>query len=883
MRLYFLISFILINSNLFSQTIISGRITTQNDQPIAGVNIIITKSDQIIIVAFAISDNEGLYKINYTGAWDSILIKITTIGFATIIHPIINKTQKLDFTLIPKATELPTVEVKSKPIMVQGDTTNYNVASFATKQDRVIGDVIAKLPGIEVDASGAIKYNGKAISNFYINGLDLFESKYSIANNNIPYDLVDKVQVLDNHQPIKVLDTLKNSTSPAINIELKKKARNKFIGRIKIGIGYSPVLSDDEIIAMQFNKGFQFISAYKYNNTGLSLVNEITERVTIRDNNESKQENEKEDIVSLISFPAPPIQEYRYNFNKTHLFHMSALKVLKNTAQVKFNIGYVNDYNKNIGSNTTTLFLPGDTTTISENQKKNSNTNKLNGDFYYTLNKRNKYIKNATKVQIDFNSASEIIENIKKVYENIDNPFYQVTNNFLLLTPIKKKLVSFKSITIFNKTSQNLGVEPGQFAEIFNQSLPFAQIKQSAVLNKLSSNNSIGLFTKLGKIDYEVNIGAEYLYKQLISSMLKINNQINYFLNDSFQNKLNWQNIRLYGNTSSIYKIAKKQVTVSLPIELNNLFVINKINNLSTKKSYLFFNPNINLLIPFAFYYTAEITFSHRNTLGNFTQATPGFILNNYRSISRNDTLLPVQKNNNVLVSASFKNPLRGLFCNISLSYSNINNNIVYSQSYTGLFSQRKAILLPNTQKSFIFSSRVNKYFSHGKTNVTLFYNYLWNQLLQIQQNNLVDNFSKTKILTAKINFDKFIFMSLEGNSIFKIFTNTAEPTNKTSSSFSIFQFEQNLKISFFITNKTTLYFNSEYYKLGDKQSLNNNYYFSDIGMKSAFKKIDWELNCNNITNNTLYTSVLLFNNLKQITQTQIRARTLIVKVFFKF
>ena len=190
---------------------------------------------------------------------------------------------------------------------------------------------------------------------------------------------------------------------------------------------------------------------------------------------------------------------------------------------------------------------------------------------------------------------------------------------------------------------------------------------------------------------------------------------------------------------------------------------------------------------------------------------------------------------------------------------------------------------LPNTQKSFIFSSRVNKYFSHGKTNVTLFYNYLWNQLLQIQQNNLVDNFSKTKILTAKINFDKFIFMSLEGNSIFKIFTNTAEPTNKTSSSFSIFQFEQNLKISFFITNKTTLYFNSEYYKLGDKQSLNNNYYFSDIGMKSAFKKIDWELNCNNITNNTLYTSVLLFNNLKQITQTQIRARTLIVKVFFKF
>ena len=42
-------------------------------------------------------------------------------------------------------------------------------------------DALKKVPGIEVEDNGGIKYNGKSISNFYINGMDLLGGKYNLA------------------------------------------------------------------------------------------------------------------------------------------------------------------------------------------------------------------------------------------------------------------------------------------------------------------------------------------------------------------------------------------------------------------------------------------------------------------------------------------------------------------------------------------------------------------------------------------------------------------------------------------------------------------------------------------------------------------------------
>ena len=50
----------------------------------------------------------------------------------------------------------------------------------------------------------------------------------------------------------------------------------KLIGRATLGIGASPLLSEDELIGMLFKKKIQFINTYKYNNTGLDNTKELS-------------------------------------------------------------------------------------------------------------------------------------------------------------------------------------------------------------------------------------------------------------------------------------------------------------------------------------------------------------------------------------------------------------------------------------------------------------------------------------------------------------------------------------------------------------------------------------------------------------------------------
>jgi hypothetical protein len=90
------------------------------------------------------------------------------------------------------------------------------------------------MPGIEVLPDGKILYQGKAINKYYIEGLDLLEGKYNLANDNLPYQEVSQVQILENHQPIKTLDSLQFSDRTALNIKLKNTYT--FTGQARLGV-----------------------------------------------------------------------------------------------------------------------------------------------------------------------------------------------------------------------------------------------------------------------------------------------------------------------------------------------------------------------------------------------------------------------------------------------------------------------------------------------------------------------------------------------------------------------------------------------------------------------------------------------------------------------
>lgn len=882
MKFLFSILLLFIATSLFSQSIISGTIFNQKNEPIPNVNVIILKQNQPQIISYSITNNSGAFQIICPVNLDSIEIKITIVGYATQIIVVTNKTQTIKFILVEKATELPTVTVKTNPISIQGDTTNYNVASFSGKQDRVIGDIIAKLPGIEIDPNGQIKYNGKAISNYYIDGLDLLENKYNIANQNIPYNLVDQVQVLNNHQPIKLFDSLNTSTTPALNIKLKKSAKNKLIGKAKVGLGIAPLLLDNEVTALQFNPKFQLISSYKNNNAGATLSNELA-NVSVKQVGDAAEQNIKENILSSFAIAKPTIGECKYLFNNTHLAHFNILKVLKNKNQLKFNFSYLHD-NKNIVSNTmTTFYLPTGSSTFTEKQKTRVYTNQLNTKLDYAINNRNLYLRNTTIAKIDYSKESNDIQNTSNISQKLTNPFYQYSNDFILHVPINKKIYSIASTINYNKTPQILDIEPGQFTQIFNQSIPYQQLKQYATLNNFNTNNSIGFLTQTGRLQQQIKIGAEYINKELQTSIDKIYNQTQYQLNDSFQNKINWQNTRLYAEANSTVKKGKSQLEVGIPIEFNILNIRNKLINYKNRATNVFFNPKINLNISLSNNLQVQLGYNILNTIGNPTLITQGYILNTYRNINQNDSLIPKQKQIIYSLSAFYKNPLKAIFGYITTAYTKADKNLINTQSFDGYYTKTNSLHFSNTQNSILIASNLTKYLIHPKINISIFYNFNYLQFPQYLQNSLIKINSKINNFQLKLNFTKLSWLNAEANTILDISKTQIKQATIINSTTPIYKMQQNLKLYFFLNKNTVLFFNNDFYNISDKENINRNYLFSDIGLKLKLKKSDLEFTCTNIANTKNYTSITVNSSQKQNIQLGIRPINFLAKYYFNF
>src|SRR5690606_28278686 len=163
------------------------------------------------------------------------------------------------------------IKVGNMPIYKRKDTINYDVNAFTSKQDRVIADIIKKLPGIEMRGD-QILYQGKPIQKYMVNNLDLMEGRYGMINNNLPADAVKNVQVVENDQPIKILDSLVFSDRASLNLELKKFTST---GSGKVGVGLAPLLWDVNVTPMTFGKTFQMLNSFQSNNTGHDVAKDL--------------------------------------------------------------------------------------------------------------------------------------------------------------------------------------------------------------------------------------------------------------------------------------------------------------------------------------------------------------------------------------------------------------------------------------------------------------------------------------------------------------------------------------------------------------------------------------------------------------------------------
>ena len=420
-----------------AQTVIEGAVTDSLGVAVDAY-VTVTPKGTGNIIGFTDTDAKGHYKLQFRSGADSVVVTAAGMAIGNVSRIVANRSQRLDIRANQKTIELKEVSVKADKIRQHGDTLNYTVGAYQQQGDRVIGDVLKRMPGIEVSESGAIKFNGKAIKKFYVEDMDLLQGRYGLATNNINASDVATVQVLEHHQPIKALQDKSITDDVAINLKLKNSAKGTVAINTMLGAGWqqsspwrigSRPLSDGqtvigsnplwtaEVVGMYFAKRRQNMTLYKGNNAGEDVSKELTSHYS--------------NINSVSLYPFCPtnavlpsgagLSQKRTFDNHSHIATINHLEKVGKDSEVTMNIAYHHDDIRREGTSESDRFVSDNSRLLTtETLTSRTHLNDLSGNLRYMWNAKDGFLANVIKFDGSWNNDK--VEGVLASQLNGPNP-----------------------------------------------------------------------------------------------------------------------------------------------------------------------------------------------------------------------------------------------------------------------------------------------------------------------------------------------------------------------------------------------------------------------------------------------------------------------------
>ncbi|MGE5942881.1 MAG: carboxypeptidase regulatory-like domain-containing protein, partial [Flavobacteriales bacterium] len=239
-KLLFLVT-VLVATSAYAQIKLEGVVKDSLGIPLELASVIALNQQTQKLDSYGITSETGYYKLALEKN-TTYKIQVSYIGMKTAQEDVITTDQdvKKDFRLL-NDNSLDEIElIYEMPVTIKGDTIAYNADSFNTGTERKLGDVLKNLPGVEINDDGQIEVEGKVVSKIMIDGKEFFDGDTKLATQNIPSNVVDKVQVLKNFSEVGQLSGVTNNQdNVAINIKLKEGKTNFWFGTVTAGGGAS--------------------------------------------------------------------------------------------------------------------------------------------------------------------------------------------------------------------------------------------------------------------------------------------------------------------------------------------------------------------------------------------------------------------------------------------------------------------------------------------------------------------------------------------------------------------------------------------------------------------------------------------------------------------
>jgi len=228
---------------ILAQRSIQGKILDKNDEgAIEMANIRLLLSIDSTFIAASQSDEKGSFTFNKIPNGQYIL-EIRYLGYKNYFGNVAltNKSLILKNIFLEKSDLLLKefeVTGMTAQMSVREDTVEYNSAAFKTAENAAVEELLQKLPGVVIDADGKITINGEEIKKIRADGKKFFGGDIQMATKNIPVDLIDKIQVIDQKSDMALLTGFEDdNTERIINLTFKPNRKKGIFGNLTTGAG----------------------------------------------------------------------------------------------------------------------------------------------------------------------------------------------------------------------------------------------------------------------------------------------------------------------------------------------------------------------------------------------------------------------------------------------------------------------------------------------------------------------------------------------------------------------------------------------------------------------------------------------------------------------
>lgn len=673
---------LMLHSALHWSQNITGKVVDTKNNPLELAAVAVINPTDSTLISYASTTKFGEFTLTEITKGKSIL-QVHLVGFKTYqtSFNFQNKSINMEVISLKNATKLDEVVVNAMiPISIKKDTISYNTKAFKINMNDTVEDLLKKLPGVEVDASGKIRAYGEDVKIVYVNGKDFFSGDASITTKNISADAIKRVDIIDEKsEKARVTGLNDDEQHKVINLELKDVNKLKGFGKINGGYG-----SDDHYLSsLNYNKIMPKIQVSiigKYNNVNSSGSN-ISEIMTYSGNG------------GMGFFGSPSSNP---GYLTTGIGGLNLGYEFKNDQN--FNTDYFYNYTNATSGNISTLrteFI-GDQKIVSENKNSNKNiSNNHSINFSYRDRSKklsNLYLGGSISTSNNKSNALNILDKYNGINElnlqSLSNSNNKNNNDFGNLSVQYVKRFNKKNKRNFSiaanvNSVKNKSVNTNNELNKFNIADP---------ANAYESNQEIKRIQDIKNLDLGFNLNyTEPLNKH---HYLEFKGKINYKSSEDNMDQSNNENgiaqtpflyNSYYRNTDKkgglFYRFNNEKFNLFTGFMMTNQALNFGLRNLEKyKNTYENFNPEINFTYRKKRGRMLRINARKSNNIPNLTQLGP--VINDFNPLYIKKGNPDLKPDNNYSFSGLFVNHnfTTGLNFYSQISYKYTTKAIVKSE-----------------------------------------------------------------------------------------------------------------------------------------------------------------------------------------------------------